>query len=124
MKIVREEPERPPDQVRTDDAFEEAVEALDEPLQEVLRAVRHLLHVPRRELREDDEADGDDPGDDHRVGDREAERPRDLDGPLRQVVFLALRGHRGAGAEDPRHHAGRRHARCPFHGWMRTMTSK
>ena len=57
MKMRGEEPERPPDQMRTDDAFEKAVEAFDEPLQEVLRPVRHLLHAPRRELREDDEAD-------------------------------------------------------------------
>ena len=109
-----EEPERPPDQMRTDDAFEEAVEAFDEPLQEVLRAIRHLLHAPGRELREDDEAHGDDPGDEHGVGDREAERTRDLHGLLRQAMFLACRGrHRGAGSEDPRRHAARRHARRP-----------
>ena len=34
-------------------------------------------------------ADRDDPGDDHRVGDRETERPRDLDGLLRQPVSPA-----------------------------------
>ena len=45
MKIVREEPERPLDQMRADDAFEKAVEAFDEPLEKVLRAVGHLLHA-------------------------------------------------------------------------------
>ena len=107
-----EEPERPADQMRADDAFQKPVEAFDQPLQEILRSLRHLLHAPGRELRKDDEAHGDDPGDEHGVGDGKAERTRDLDGLLRQAMFLARRGrHRGAGSEDPRHHAAHRHAR-------------
>ena len=70
-----EEPERPLHQVRPDDAFEQVVEAFDQPLEKVLRAAGHLRHPARRELREDDEADGDDPRDDHRVGDRKTEGP-------------------------------------------------
>ena len=57
MKIVAKNQNVRFDQVSAHDAFEKAVEALDEPLQEVLRAVRDLLHVPRRELGEDDEAE-------------------------------------------------------------------
>ena len=90
MKMVREEPERPLDQVRADDALEQVVEALDQPLEKVLRAAGHLRHAPRRELREDDQADRDDPGHDHRVGDREPERPGDLDRLLREAVLHGL----------------------------------
>ena len=59
----------------------------------------------------------DDPGDDHRVGDREAERTRDLHGALRQTVWgglaggavVSLRGHR-------RGCRGRRHTSSLTHG--------
>ena len=90
MKIVAKNQNVRSTRCAADDAFQKAVEALDQPFQEVLRAVRDLLHVARRELGEDDEAQGDDPGDHHGVGDRKAERPGDLDGLLRQAVFLRL----------------------------------
>ena len=99
-----EEPERPPDQMRADDAFQEAVEALDQPLQKILRALRHLLHVPGRDLREDDEAQRDDPGDEHGVGDRETERPRDLQRFLREAVTLGGGGDRVAGRQRDSQH--------------------
>src|SRR5262249_56161056 len=77
-----EEPERSFDQMRPYDAFEKAVQPLDEPLEKILRPIGHLLHVPRRELRKDDQSDRDDPGDDHRIGDRKAEGTSDLYGAL------------------------------------------
>ena len=84
------EPERPVHQMPAHDAFEKAVEPRDEPLQEVLCPPGNLLHVPRRELGEDDEAQGDHPADDHGVGDRKAEGTGDLDGVSREAVFLRL----------------------------------
>src|SRR5262249_59136557 len=78
-----EEPERAPHQMRTDDALEKAVEAFDQPFQEVLASFGYLLHVARGELRKDNEADGNDPGDDHRIGDGEPEWARDLYRALR-----------------------------------------
>ena len=56
-----EEPECPLHQMGSDDAFQKTVETFDEPLQEVLRAVGHLLHAPRGDLREDDEDQRDEP---------------------------------------------------------------
>ena len=63
-----EEPEGFLDELMADDALEEVVKALDEPLDEVLRAVGDFLHVTGGELGEDDDADGDDPCDDHGTG--------------------------------------------------------
>src|SRR5205823_11565910 len=82
-----EEPEGSLDKMVADDPFEETVEALDEPFQKVLRAVGNLLHRPRRVLSKENQRDCDDPHYDHRVGDRKAERPGDLDGLLRQAMF-------------------------------------
>ena len=88
-----EEPERPLHQVRADDAFEQPVDAFDQPLEKVLRAARDLRHPPGRHLREDDQAGGDDPRHDHRVRDWKPERPADLDRTLRKAV-LHRRGER------------------------------
>src|SRR5229473_3744098 len=52
----------------------------------LLRPVRDLLHVPRRELREDDETQGHHPAHDHRVRDRKAEGPGDLDRASRKAL--------------------------------------
>ena len=82
-----EEPERALDQVRADDALEQAVDALDDPLQEVLRAARDLRHRLRRAAGEEDQPDRDDPRHDHRVGDRKSEGSRHLHGALREPVF-------------------------------------
>ena len=86
-----EEPERPLDQVGADDAFEQAVEALDQPLEKVLRPAGNLRHVPRRELAK-------------RIRPRatiqvttielvigEPERPADFDRALREAVLDGLR---------------------------------
>ena len=94
------EPERPLDQMPADDALEKPVQALHQPFQKILGAARHLGHLARRHLSKNDQAHRDDPRDDHGVGDRKAERARDLDGLLRQAVFgrcsdrLRLLGHR------------------------------
>jgi hypothetical protein len=77
-----EEPERLLYEVAANDVFEERVEAFDEPLQKVLRAARHLVHLPRRQTCEHDQAGGDDPRDEHRVGNRKPEHAPDLDGAL------------------------------------------
>ena len=45
-----EEPERPLDQMAADDALEKPVEAFHQPLQEVLRAARHLVHAAASRL--------------------------------------------------------------------------
>ena len=89
MKMRREEPERLPHQLRADEAFEKAVQALDQPFQKILRAVGDLLHVPGRHLCEEDEGERHQPSHDHRVGDRKTPRPGDLHGLLRQPVLLA-----------------------------------
>ena len=81
-----EEPERPLHEMLADDAFEQTVETLDQPLEKVLRPAGHLRHPARRDLSEDDEADGDEPRDHHRVGDRKTEGPPDFDGLLRDPV--------------------------------------
>jgi hypothetical protein len=73
-----EEPEGPLHEVRTNDAFEQVVEAFDHPLEKVLSAAGYLRHPARRDLSERDEADGDHPRNHHRVGDRKAEGSRDF----------------------------------------------
>jgi hypothetical protein len=86
----REEPERPLHQVRANDGFQKAVQALHEPFQQILRPAGHAFHIPRRAPGEDDQADGHDPTDDHRIGD-EAAPPLELDGRLRQTVLSLCR---------------------------------
>ena len=108
-----EEPERPVNQVPANDAFQETVEGLDEEFQEILRSVGHFLHGPGGDLGKEDEADGDDPHEDHGVGDREPERAGDLDGLLRQAMLLRRREGDGVeGKED----GGKRgsHADLPY----------
>ena len=84
------EPERSVNQVPANDAFQKPVQTLDEPFAEVLCSLRDLLHVPRGDLGEHDQAGSHDPGDDHGVGDREAEETDDLVGLLRQTVCRRL----------------------------------
>ena len=84
-------PERSLRQMRTDDALKKVGKASHHPFPEVLRAFGDPLHVTRGELGENDQAQSDGPGDDHRIGDRKAERPRDLDRLLRQTVFFFMR---------------------------------
>ena len=79
------------DQMRANDTFEKAVKTLYEPFQEVLRPAGNMLHVPRRDSGEDDQADGNHPTDQHGIGDRETEAPSDFLGFLRQAVFLLFR---------------------------------
>ena len=99
----RKEPERLPNQLRSEEAFEKAVQALNQPFQKILRPVGHLLHVPCRHLCEDDEAERHNPGDDHRIGDRETERPGDLQRFLREAVTLGG-GDRVAGRQRDSQH--------------------
>src|SRR6185436_15711086 len=81
-----EEPERALDEMPADDALEEVRETLDQPFPEVLGAFGNARHVSRGELRENDQRDGDSPGDNHGVGDGKAKRAGDLDGGLWQAV--------------------------------------
>src|SRR5439155_6784239 len=83
-----EEPERAFDQVPANDAFQETVKGFDEEFQKILRSLGHFLHGPGGDMGKQYEADGDDPHDDHGVGDWEPERAGDLDGLLRQAMLL------------------------------------
>src|SRR3954453_3405508 len=47
-------PKREFDQLRAEDSFEKAVEALNQPLQKILCPRRHLLHFARGELSKND----------------------------------------------------------------------
>ena len=85
--------------MRADDAFEKAVEALDQPLEKVLCAAGNLLHPARRDLGKDNEAEGDDPRDHHRIRDRKAKWPGDFDRLLRETVFHGLRQREEDGVE-------------------------
>ena len=87
MKIVPKNQNVPLDEVRADDAFEQVVEALDQPLEKVLCAAGNLRHPARGDLGKDDEADGDDPRNHHRVRDRKTEGPGDFDSTLRKAVL-------------------------------------
>ncbi len=85
-----EEPEGLLHQVATDHRFEEVVETLHHPFPEVLQSGRHRLDFPRRHLRADDDARGDEPGHQHRVCDREWTDLKERWRIERQrVVFLA-----------------------------------
>ena len=106
MKIVAKNQNVRSTRCVADDAFEQIVEALDHPLEKVLRPAGHLRHPARRDLSEDDEADGDDPRDHHRVGDRKAERSADFDRVLRQPVLHGLRQREEAGGEGTHAVAG------------------
>ena len=57
MKIVAKNQNVRSTRCAADDALEQPVEAFDQPLEEVLRAAGHLRHPPRRDLREDDQAE-------------------------------------------------------------------
>ena len=63
-----EEPEGLFGQVRPYHAFKKTVQTLHQPFPEVLRSLRHGLHAPGGEAREDNEEQGDDPCDNHRIG--------------------------------------------------------
>ena len=86
-----EEPERPFRQVRPDDPLQKIVKALDQPLPEVLDALRHLLHLSSGDVGKEDEARRHDPGHQHRV--RDGKRPPrrlnavDFDRLLRQTLL-------------------------------------
>src|SRR5271170_1503422 len=75
---AREEPERPLDEMRTDNAFEKCVQAFHEPFPKILYSTGNWHHVPRRDLSKNDEAHRNDPAGDHGIRDREAKRPGDL----------------------------------------------
>jgi len=81
-----EEPEGPLNEIRADNAFQEIREAFDEPFPKVLYPGGDAPHVSRSELGKQNEANGDGPGDDHGVCNREAEWARDLDGMFGQAV--------------------------------------
>src|SRR5688572_392482 len=87
----REEPECSLDQVAAEDAFEQRVQTLHEPLDKVLRATRYLCHPSRGELSKDDQPETDDPRDEHGVRNRKAEGAGDLERLLRQAVPCRLR---------------------------------
>ena len=87
----RKEPERPLDQMPANDSFQKGVQALNQPFPEILCPFRHWLHVARCDLSKNDQAERSNPGDDHGVGDRQAEDAGDLDSLLREAVFLRLR---------------------------------
>lgn len=97
-----EEPEGLLDELMADHALEEIVEALDKPLDEVLRAVRHFLHITGGDLRKADDADGDNPRHHHGTGHRDGPH-MEKDGRIeRQALLLRLRracGHGRAGGE-------------------------
>ena len=65
------------------DALEEFVKPLDEPFQKVLRSFRHLLHIARCALRENDQTQRRKPAYDHGISNRESEDGDD---------FLGFRG--------------------------------
>ena len=86
----REEPKGLFDQVRPDDAFEKLVKTLDQPFPEALCARRHVLNFSRGAAREQNQPQGDNPGDHHRVGDKEFVAEKRL-GFLRDAVLGLLR---------------------------------
>src|SRR4051794_1497560 len=63
------EPERLPNQVVTDDAFQESVELFHEPFPEILGSFRNCFDVARSDLSENDEEQRDHPCEDHGTGD-------------------------------------------------------
>jgi len=74
----RKEPKCPFRQVRSDDSRQESIETFDEPLEKVLGAGRHLIHFLGRSLSKDNNADGNNPTHEHRVGDSESKRASNL----------------------------------------------
>ena len=72
MKMVAKIPECSLGQVRSNDSGEELVQCLDQPFQKVLRSSRNLSHIPSCNLSKCDEAESDDPTDQHGIGDWES----------------------------------------------------
>src|SRR5262245_4438242 len=72
----REIPKRPLHQMWTDDALQKVRKTSHHPLPEILRPVWNPPHVSRGDLRENNQAQRDCPRNDHRIGNRKAERPR------------------------------------------------
>jgi hypothetical protein len=68
------------------DFLQRVVQTFDQPFQEVLSLAGNTPHVPRRDSGKDDQDDGDNPTDDHRIGD-EAAPLFHFDCGLRQPVF-------------------------------------
>src|SRR5207253_3039228 len=87
------EPERPLDEMPANDSLQKSVQSLNKPFPEILCPFRYWLHVPRRYLRENDQAQRSNPSNDHGVGDRQPEEADDLHGLLREAVLLRLRAH-------------------------------
>src|SRR5438874_2105167 len=62
-------PKRLLHKVGAEDAAKKVIETLDQPLPEILRAIGDRFHFASGELGEDDDADSDDPGHEHGIGD-------------------------------------------------------
>src|SRR6266850_5146345 len=84
----REIPKRPVDQMLSQEPFEKAVEAFSQPLQKILRSTGNPIHTPRCDAGKNDQPESNHPAKDHRIGNREAEDAADLNGLLRQAMFL------------------------------------
>ena len=82
----RQKPKRPLDQMRADDSLQKVVQTFDQPFQEVLGPAGNTFHVARCDSGENYQGDGDNPADDHGIGD-EAAPMFNLDGGLRQAVL-------------------------------------
>ncbi len=114
-------PKRLLHQVGPDDPAKEVIKPLHQPLPEILRAPRHLLHVARGNLREDDDAQRDDPTHEHGIGDGKLPdqgqfRRPEFDGLGAQPLFFAARRGRrrrlaDLGADQAGAWSGRRRAR-------------
>ncbi|XWK70072.1 hypothetical protein RBB80_12130 [Tunturiibacter gelidiferens] len=88
---AREKPERPLDEMRTDDAFEKCVQPFHQPFPKILDTTGHQVHVSGSDLSKKDEAHGNYPAGDHGIGDWEAKRLGDLYGFWRRTLSLQMR---------------------------------
>src|SRR6266705_2517346 len=69
-KNGREEPERLSDKIAPDDVLEKAIKTFDQPFPKILCAAGDSLDFSHRQLGENDNSGGDDPGHQHRVRNR------------------------------------------------------
>src|SRR6476646_5787906 len=77
-KDGRKKPECSLGQMRSNDSTKELVQSLDEPLREVLRSRRNLLHLSGCKLSKYDQAECNDPTDQHGICNWEVEGTRNF----------------------------------------------
>jgi hypothetical protein len=99
-----EEPKGLLDQFGTHDALQQPVQALDQPLPKILRAIGHGPDLPRGIAGEQDQAEGDHPGHHHGIRHRQRPKLEQRHGGLGQAVVLPVVG-RQAG-QRPREEEG------------------